>query len=114
MRESLYLAQTYQDAWEDFQRSLHSPSFPVWDHVILTASNEHQARAFRAQLERRKGKLPARTRFAVIPDEGNVRVGGGGFLQGILRRGVSRDMLQHRLKEVFSDTDINVWDARLV
>ena len=36
---SLYLSQSYQDAWEDYQRSLSYPGFPVWDYVVLTASN---------------------------------------------------------------------------
>ena len=40
--------------------------------------------------------------------------GGGGFLQVVLKKGVSKAQLQKRLKEVFSDTDINVWDATLV
>lgn len=51
---SLYLAQSYQDAWEDYQRSLRSASFPVWDYVVITASNEHQAEGFRSQIENRK------------------------------------------------------------
>ena len=40
--------------------------------------------------------------------------GGGGFLQVVLKRGVSKAELQSRLKEVFSDTDIGVWDCELV
>lgn len=40
--------------------------------------------------------------------------GGGGFLQVVLKRGVEKRDLQARLKSVFSDTDINVWDATLV
>ena len=40
--------------------------------------------------------------------------GGGGFLQVILRSGVMKEQLQARLKSVFSDTDIGVWDATLV
>ncbi len=40
--------------------------------------------------------------------------GGGGFLQVVLKKGISKEQLQKRLKEVFSDTDINVWDATLV
>ena len=40
--------------------------------------------------------------------------GGGGFLQVVLRTGVSKEALQARLKSVFSDTDIGVWDATLV
>ena len=40
--------------------------------------------------------------------------GGGGFLQVVLRKGVAKEQLQARLKEVFSDTEINVWDCKLV
>ena len=82
---SLYLAQSYQDAWADYERSIHSESFPVWDYVILTASNEHQALSFRLQLENRRESLPSRTRYAVIPDEGGVRVGSGGATLSVLK-----------------------------
>lgn len=40
--------------------------------------------------------------------------GGGGFLQVVLKKGVSKEQLQVRLKSVFSDTAIGVWDAALV
>ena len=40
--------------------------------------------------------------------------GGGGFLQVVLKKGITKEQLQKRLKDVFSDTDINVWDATLV
>lgn len=82
---SLYLSQSYQDAWGDYQRSLKNPDFPVWDYVILTASNEHQAHGFRMQLESRRTYLPAKTRYAVIPDEGDVRVGSGGATLSVLK-----------------------------
>ena len=85
MNTSLYLAQSYQDAWSDYQRSLRNPSFPVWDYVILTASNAHQAEGFQAQLDARKAFLSARTCFLVIPDEGGVRVGSGGATLSVLK-----------------------------
>ena len=85
MNTSLYLSQSYQDAWDDYRRSLLSPSFPVWDYVVLTASNEHQAAGFRAQLEARRDYLPKKTVFAVIPDEGGVRVGSGGATLSVLK-----------------------------
>ena len=84
MNSSLYLSQSYKDAWDDYQRSLSS-SVPVWDHVVLTASNEHQAREFELQLEARRAFLPGKTAFAVIPDEGGVRVGSGGATLSVLR-----------------------------
>ena len=85
MNTSLYLAQSYQDAWSDYQRSLRNASFPVWDYVVLTASNAHQAEGFRAQLNARRGFLPKRTQFLVIPDEGGVRIGSGGATLSVLR-----------------------------
>lgn len=78
MNESLFLSQSYSDAWADYIRSLNSPAFPVWDYVILTASNERQAKSFEDQIKRRKDLLPSNTKYAVLPDEGGVRVGSGG------------------------------------
>ena len=40
--------------------------------------------------------------------------GGGGFLQVVLKKGVTKEMLQERLMDVFADTDIGVWDCELV
>ena len=81
---SLYLSQSYADAWDDYERSL-SGSIPAWDYVILTASNEHQAEAFRLQIESRRSFLPRSTVFSAIPDEGGVRVGSGGATLSVLR-----------------------------
>lgn len=85
INSSIYLSQSYKDAWEDYTRSLRSVTFPVWDHIILTASNEHQAEGFMSQINSRKAFLPARTNFAVIPDEGGVRVGSGGATLSVLK-----------------------------
>lgn len=74
---AFFLSQSYQDAWDDYQRALNNPSFPVWDYIVLTASNEHQAEGFRRQLQSRNPYLPSRTKFLVVPDEGGVRVGSG-------------------------------------
>jgi fucokinase len=82
---SLYLAQSYKDAWSDYQRSLVSSAFPVWDYIVLTASNSHQAEGFRTQLRARKHSLPPRTVYSVLPDEGNVRVGSGGATLSVLK-----------------------------
>ena len=85
MNSSLYLSQSYSDAWCDYQRSLTYPTFPVWDYIILTASDAHQAEGFQKQIESRREYLPGRTKFAVIPDEGDVRVGSGGATLSVLR-----------------------------
>lgn len=86
---SLYLAQSYQDAITDYTRSLNG-SVPAWDFVILTASNEHQAHTFELQIRSRGDSLPRGTGFAVIPDEGGVRVGSGGATLSVLKYLASR------------------------
>ena len=85
MNTSLYLSQSYQDAWDDYNRSLRSPKFPTWDHIILTASNEHQAKSFQSQLDARRGFIPPSVRTAVIPDENGTRVGSGGATLSVLK-----------------------------
>ncbi len=85
--QALFLAQSYTDTWDDYERSLTREGFPLWDYVILTASNENQAEGFRAQINERKtaGLLPAKTHFAVIPDRDGKRVGSGGATLGVVK-----------------------------
>ena len=61
--KNLFLRQSYQDAWADYERSLSKTYFIHWDYVILTASNEDQAKAYREQIEIRQkgGFLPKKT-----------------------------------------------------
>lgn len=82
---SLFLSQAYNDCWDDYQRANRLRSFPKWDHVILTASNEQQAEGFRKQIELRSNYLPAETEFAVVPDRGGKRVGSGGATLEVLK-----------------------------
>ena len=82
---SLFLSQSYQDTWDDYNRSISSETFPVWDYIILTASDNNQAEGYYRQIEERKEFLPSRTHFAVIPDEGGVRVGSGGATLSVLK-----------------------------
>ena len=82
---SLFLSQSYQDCWDDYNRSIKSPSFPRWDYIVLTASNEQQAEGFRKQIEERSDFLPSKTRFAVIPDRDGKRVGSGGATLSVIR-----------------------------
>lgn len=84
---SLFLSQSYQDAWADYNRSLKKERFARWDYVVLTASNEEQAEGFRGQIELRQeeGFLPVQTKFLVLPDPDGKRVGSGGATLNVLR-----------------------------
>lgn len=83
---SLFLFQSYQDSWKDYRYSLTRKDFPVWDYIVLTASNESQAQIYEKQLQIRKDLLPSHTRFMVIPDEGGKRIGSGGSTLSVLKR----------------------------
>lgn len=39
---------------------------------------------------------------------------GGGFLQVILKKGVSKEQVHQRLKSVFQDNPVDVWDCKFV
>lgn len=85
--KNLFLRQSYLDSWEDYERSLRKKNFIKWDYVILTASNEDQASAYRTQIDERleKGLLPAETHYAVLPDPEGKRVGSGGATFQVMR-----------------------------
>lgn len=84
---SIFLQQSYQDAWNEYERALHEPDAVHWDHVILTASDENQAQSYREQIRYRveNGFLPDRTRYAVLSDPDGKRVGSGGATLNVLR-----------------------------
>ncbi len=54
--------------------------FHPWDYLIVTASNESQAEAYRAHLEARRslGFLSGIENVLVVPDPGGKRIGSGG------------------------------------
>ncbi|MDC7286382.1 bifunctional fucokinase/L-fucose-1-P-guanylyltransferase [Blautia schinkii] len=85
--KNLFLRQSYLDSWEDYCRSLQKATFLKWDYVVLSASNESQAIAFRAQINERieKKQLPSATQFVVLSDPEGKRVGSGGATFNVLR-----------------------------
>lgn len=85
--KTLFLRQSYLDSWEDYIRSLQKSNFIKWDYVILTASNEEQASAFRMQIRQRLERrlIPDTTKYVVLPDPDGKRVGSGGATFNVLR-----------------------------
>ena len=85
--KNLFLSQSYQDSWTDYEKSLKKRYFIHWDYVILTASNEDQAKAFEEQIDFRlkQGLLPKQTTYAVLPDPDGKRVGSGGATFNVMK-----------------------------
>ena len=84
--KSLLLQQQYLDTWENYILSKESKIHPTWDYVVLTASNDFQAKGYERQIKQRMNFLPKRTKFITVPDEGNQRVGSGGATLSVLRK----------------------------
>ncbi|URW85095.1 hypothetical protein M5E86_14525 [Blautia wexlerae] len=78
---SLFLSQAYNDCWDDYNRSLKLRSFPRWDYVILTASNErsrqkvsvNRLRTGRTSCREARSLLPSRTVMAGVSDPAGLR-----------------------------------------
>ena len=85
--QNLFLRQSCLDSLKDYGRMLSESGFIRWDYVILTASNETQARTYREQIEDRlvSGLLPGGTCYEVLPDPDGKRVGSGGATLSALR-----------------------------
>lgn len=94
--KNLFLAQSYLDSYDAYLRSLTKQSFPKWDYIILTASNEEQANTYKAQIEVRKasGKLPRTTHYAVLPDPDGKRVGSGGATFNAIKYVMEREEIK--------------------
>lgn len=110
--KNLFLRQSYLDAWADYQRSVRKLSFPQWDYIILTASNEAQAESFRSQIKWRqeKGVLPLLTKYIVIPDPEGKRIGSGGATLQVLKvlseeEGMEGDFHNKRILVIHSGGD---------
>ena len=83
--KTLLFQQQYLDSWDNYKRSIVSNSYPFWNYIILTASNDYQAKAYRREIEQRKEFLPKRTKFIVISDENNERAGSGGSTLTVIK-----------------------------
>ncbi len=84
--KTLFLRQSYLDCSDTYAASFREDAV-TWDYVVLTASNEAQAKAYEAQIQHRlsMGALPQKTTYAVIPDPDGKRCGSGGATLAVLR-----------------------------
>lgn len=85
--KTLFLQQSYEDCTRQYMELLEKQKMPLWDYVILTASNESQAQSYRMQIQYRldHGMLPKSIHYAVLPDSDGKRVGSGGATLNVLR-----------------------------
>lgn len=99
--KKVFFSQSYKNALDDYTYSCNNPEFNAWDWVILTAANERQAEAYRLQIDarRKQGRLPLNTRFEVVSDYKDQRVGSGGATLNVLRELVEKYGMESILSE---------------
>lgn len=87
MNQNDFFAQSESDALRDFEDSCRQVRDVGWDWIVLTAASAHQAETYRIQLEKRRAehRLPLHTRFLVVPDFEDRRIGSGGATLNVLR-----------------------------
>lgn len=83
--KSLFLQNSYNDIKNNYQKVLDN-EIKSWDIVVLTASNDNQAKTYEIQLEKRKKEklIPTSTEYVVIPDVRGKRIGSGGATLNVL------------------------------
>lgn len=84
---NLFLTQSYETAWQEYDYVLNSERAIRWDWIVITASNEKQAQACREQIEYRLENqyLPSGSKYVVVSDPDGKRVGSGGATLNVLK-----------------------------
>ena len=87
MNQEYFFSQSYNDALKDYEYSCENLKADRWDWIVLTAANERQAQAYRIQIDMRlkQKRLPKGTRFLVVTDYLEKRIGSGGATLNVLR-----------------------------
>lgn len=88
MKQKYFFAQSCQDALNDYMYSCANTNAERWDWVILTAANQRQAEAYEMQLQKREreNRLPRGTKFRVVADYKDQRIGSGGATFNVIRQ----------------------------
>lgn len=84
---NLFLSSSYREQLEDYNKILANKKNFEWDVVVITASNEKQAKTYEMQINKRKKNhlLPRGCNFIVIPDKDNKRIGSGGATLNVIK-----------------------------
>lgn len=101
VKNNKFFAQSYNDALNDYIYSCENLRGDRWDWIVLTASNDNQAKAYQLQIDKRlhEKRLPIGTNFCVVPDYKNERVGSGGATLNVIRYLAEKDGINELLNK---------------
>ena len=84
--KNLFLSDSYCEQLKEYNNILDGKSECNWDVVVITASNERQAKIYETQINKRLkyNLLPSDCDYIVIPDKDNKRIGSGGATLNVI------------------------------
>lgn len=85
--QKLFMTESMNNVWKFYKDSLIN-NIETWDYIILTSSNEEQAKNFDMQINYRlkTNNLNKKTKYLIIPDPNGKRVGSGGATINALKK----------------------------
>ena len=91
--KKMFMKETLLDVWNYYEKVLINPNFKTWDWVVLTASNDEQAKIYNSEIEYRlrQKTIPSNINYLVLPDPEGKRVGSGGATLNVLAEIKKRD-----------------------
>ncbi len=84
--KTLFLEQSYKDVNKYLKDNINNKKYDAWDYIVITASNDTQAKCYEMQinLHLKNKLLDRRTKYIVVPDLNNERIGSGGATLNVL------------------------------
>lgn len=108
--KKMFMKETLLDVWNYYENLLNNSDFKTWDWVVLTASNEEQAKIYNSEIEYRlrQGVIPKNINYLVLPDPDGKRVGSGGATLNVLaeiKKRDNRDFCELKILTIHSGGD---------
>lgn len=108
------VAQRAHRLYTECVAGLPSPR-PWWTAVIITASSQRQAERYQWEIHRReeRGRIPGNTRYLVVPDLRDQRIGSGGATINALHA-LATDVLFANRSEASASPLVDWWSGQRV
>lgn len=86
------LGRILADTENDYAYLIRNDLCP-WDYIVLTASDERQARIYQIQIDERlkEGRIPRKPRYLCLPDIEGKRIGSGGATVNVIKKLLEED-----------------------
>lgn len=86
--KKIFMKETVDDSFNYYKSLLNEENTDFWDWIVLTASNDQQAKSYEEEINYRiKNKLiPKNTKYLVVADPDGKKVGSGGATLNVIKK----------------------------